>query len=91
MNFPFFIAASVLLLVGAYQVWVTFRLAKAVEYSRVQKLSQFALIWLIPILGAALVHFVLSSGGQPERPADRAFIRQDENHPDYPPFVGHDD
>jgi hypothetical protein len=80
-----------LFVVIAYQAWITSRLVKAVEYSRNQKISQLVLIWFIPILGAALVHFVLSSSTQPLPKSDHAFIQQSDNSPDYPPLIGHDD
>jgi hypothetical protein len=91
MHVMLFGILTVLLVVITYQAWITFRLVKAVEYSRTQKISQFILIWSIPVLGAALVHFVLSSTAQPLPKVDHAFIQQSDNSPDYPPLVGHDD
>jgi hypothetical protein len=79
-----------LFVVFAYQAWITSRLVKAVEYSRNQKLSQFVIIWFIPVLGAALVHFVLSSSTQPLPKSDHAFIQQSDNSPGYSPEIGHD-
>lgn len=91
MNLPFFIISVVLLLVAAYQVWVTVKLARATEYSRTQKVFQLALIWAIPILGAVIVHFILSSSAQPLPSINGAFIQQQENHPDYPALAEHHD
>ncbi len=90
MNIPFFIIVAILLFVAAYQIWISVRLVNAVEYSRTQKLYQLVIIWLIPVLGAVVVHFVLFSTAHSTPSVDRAFIPQQENHSDFPPFVGHD-
>jgi cytochrome bd-type quinol oxidase subunit 2 len=61
---------SVVVLLGvvAFQAWVTLRVAKTGVYERAQKLAQAKLIWLVPVLGAALVMSVLHQEESAQRP-----------------------
>jgi hypothetical protein len=60
---------GICLLVAAliFQVWVTLRVRRATIYDRSQKLAQSKLIWLIPVVGAAIVFSVLVSEEAYER------------------------
>jgi hypothetical protein len=51
----------------AFQVWVTLRLRRSTIYDRSQKSAQAKLIWLIPVVGAAIVFSVLISEEAYER------------------------
>jgi hypothetical protein len=52
---------GIVLLVAAlvFQVWVTLRLRRTSIYDRSQKSAQTKLIWLLPVVGAAIVVSVL--------------------------------
>jgi ABC-type nickel/cobalt efflux system permease component RcnA len=52
------IALSGLLLVIA-NIVVTFGVARSTSFERAQKIFQYALIWLVPIAGAAMSWYVL--------------------------------
>lgn len=62
-----------LLLVGAllFQVWVTLRVRRTQLFDAPQKSAQTKLIWLLPVVGAAIVFSVLVSEEQYERKDDR--------------------
>jgi hypothetical protein len=44
-----------------FQLWVTWRLRRTPIYDRSQKQNQTKLIWLVPVIGAAIVFSVLVS------------------------------
>ena len=50
----------------AFQVWVTIKVRRSGEYDAGQKNVQTKLIWLLPILGAAVAFAVLED--DPKRP-----------------------
>lgn len=60
---------GILLLVAAFafQIWVTLRLRRTTLYDRSQKSAQAKLIWLLPVVGAAIVFSVLVSEEAYER------------------------
>ena len=60
---------GVALLVAAFvfQIWVTLRLRRTPIYDRSQKQAQAKLIWLLPVVGAAIVFSVLVSEEAYER------------------------
>lgn len=64
---------GLLLLVGAmiFQVWVTLRVRRTQLFDAPQKSAQTKLIWLLPVVGAAIVFSVLVSEEQHERRDDR--------------------
>jgi hypothetical protein len=45
-------------LVAAYQAYVTLIIARSGLLTRVQRLSQVALIWVLPMVGAAICHSI---------------------------------
>ena len=60
---------GIVLLVAAlvFQIWVTLRLRRTPIYDRSQKSAQAKLIWLLPVVGAAIVFSVLISEEAYER------------------------
>jgi hypothetical protein len=64
---------GVTLLVAAliFQIWVTLRLRRTPIFDRSQKRAQTKLIWLVPVVGAAIVFSVLVSEEQYDRKDDR--------------------
>lgn len=58
----------VLLGVLGFQVWLTARVWRSNAFEREQKLWQSKLIWLLPVLGAAIVFSVLVQEDQAARP-----------------------
>jgi O-antigen ligase len=69
------------LVLAAYQLYVTLRVLFAIQYTKVQRLLQLALIWLIPLFGAIVCHVFLVSDAQRPRPRDTAFTQAPENPP----------
>lgn len=43
-----------------FQIWVTVRLWRVEWFERTEKLAQSKLIWLLPILGAVMVYYVMA-------------------------------
>jgi hypothetical protein len=64
---------GILLVVAAFlfQVWVTVRLRRTPIYDGSQKNAQTKLIWLLPVVGAAIVFSVLVS--------EEAYERKDQS------------
>ena len=63
--------------VALYQLFVMVRLVKFGGYSAGQKIAQSLLIWLVPLLGAWIVHAVIRMTERSISPADRNFTPQD--------------
>jgi hypothetical protein len=55
---------------AAFQAWLTWRVFHSGLYERKQKMMQAQLIWLLPIVGAALVFSVLREDDAAQRSAD---------------------
>ena len=68
-------------LIAGYQVYVSWRMSRSTAYSKRQKSLQVAMIWLIPIVGAAIVHWFASNGLQPYPQPDKNHIRQELTPP----------
>jgi hypothetical protein len=64
-----------------YQTYVSVRLWISGDYTTKQKLAQLVLIWLVPLLGANIVHWFLSHGASDSgtEQKDSDFITQDRN------------
>jgi hypothetical protein len=62
-----------LLLLGTliFQIWVTLRVRKTPIYDDPQKREQTKLIWLLPVVGAAIVFSVLVSEERYDQRDDR--------------------
>jgi cytochrome bd-type quinol oxidase subunit 2 len=58
---------GVLAVVLVFQAWVTVRLRRTPIFDRPEKYAQTKLIWLVPVIGAAIVFAVLRSEEQQER------------------------
>jgi len=60
---------GILLVVAAlaFQIWVTLRVRRTPIYDGAQKSAQSKLIWLLPVVGAAIVFSVLVSEEAYER------------------------
>ncbi len=65
------LALTVLLLALSFQIWVTVRLRRTPIFDGSEKRAQTKLIWLLPVVGAAIVFSVLVSEEQNERKDDR--------------------
>lgn len=63
--------AVLLLAALVFQVWVTLRLRRTQIFDASQKLAQTKLIWLVPVLGAAIVFSVLVGEEQHENKDDQ--------------------
>ena len=71
------ISACALLLL--YQVYVTYRVAAHPGLSRPQKLVQTLAIWVLPFLGAAIVHAMLRTDREIPISEDADFTPQPPN------------
>jgi hypothetical protein len=70
-----------LAVLAAYQLYATVRVLVSVQYSRLQKLVQVALIWAIPFIGAVACHIFLTADTRRLRQRDSAFIPDGGNSP----------
>lgn len=62
-----------LLVLGLVNLGLTIAVARAARYSRAQKLRQIVLLWVLPVLGAALVGYMLRDDDhRPDRPNPHA-------------------
>jgi hypothetical protein len=57
----------------AYIVFASILIVRAPAYSKRQKVLQLLLVWLIPLVGAALAHWFATAGVSKLRPVDREF------------------
>ena len=71
---------AVLLLVAAYQVWVSFLVLSEENIEGRRVWLQLTFIWLVPAVGAAIVHSLLATDGKPPRTPEKGFTE--------PPDVG---
>ena len=65
------------LVVLAYMLYILVRVARSRSFTRQQKLAQAALILLLPLLGAMIVHAVLRTDAEEPARDDRNFEKQD--------------
>ena len=73
MAFGGFLGVGVVLFALGFQIYVTYRIWRCRLFERVQKIAQSRLVWLVPVIGAAIVFAVLvdeermarSEGGPP--------------------------
>ena len=72
------LAIGALALLLAYQGYITYRIATHQGLRRGQKIAQCALVWLLPLLGAVIVHMLVGFDTE-ARPADRDFTPQTRN------------
>jgi hypothetical protein len=57
-----------LAVVAAFQAWLTVQVFRSGLYDKRQKILQTQLIWLLPLLGSALVFTMLRDEGPTNRP-----------------------
>lgn len=67
MHHGTWLATLLLIAAFAFQVWVTLRLRRTPIYDGAQKSAQTKLIWMLPVVGAAIVFSVLTSEEAYER------------------------
>jgi putative copper export protein len=65
------LGVSLLMAALVFQIWVTVRLRRTQIFDRSQKSAQTKLIWLVPVVGAAIVFSVLVSEEQYDRKEGR--------------------
>jgi hypothetical protein len=53
----------------AFQIWVTLRVRRSSQYAPAEKRAQMSLIWLLPIIGAA-VSFAMLENENEKHPRD---------------------
>ena len=73
------VAVCVCVLVLLYQTYVTCRVTKHLGLSRIQQLIQTLMIWVLPFLGAAIVHAMLRTDREIPISEDRDFTSQPPN------------
>ncbi|MDR6427325.1 hypothetical protein J2738_003480 [Variovorax paradoxus] len=60
-----------------YDVYVVTLVLRSDAFGRSQKLAQIALVLLLPVIGAAIVHWFAREGVAPLPRPDREFVPQD--------------
>lgn len=72
------VVIGLLLVVGlVFQVWVTVQVWRSDLFQRDQKAAQSKLIWMLPVLGAVIVHAVLTEEDKHDHPtSDRSMDRR---------------
>jgi hypothetical protein len=63
----------------AYQLWVSRLVVLAEMYESKQKWRQIAVIWVIPIVGAVVVHAVLRTEGKPPYKPEKEWTEPGDN------------
>lgn len=76
------LAAVLLVLAVAYQIYVSRRVSRNRIYSDDQRIIQLIMIWLLPVIGASICHWMINDaeagdGLGESHPADDASSRQD--------------
>lgn len=66
MNASDFVFSGLILAIVGFQIWLTRRVWRSSMFDRSQKVNQSKVIWLLPIVGAALV-FALMPPDDDER------------------------
>lgn len=56
----FIISAILIALVVAYQLYVSHRVTRTRHYTDQQRFWQLIMVWILPVIGATLCHFMLS-------------------------------
>ena len=70
----------VMAVVGSlYQIWVSVMLLRSCRHESMQKCLQLALIWLIPIFGAAVVHAMMWADRKPPRKPEKGYTEPGDN------------
>jgi hypothetical protein len=67
MSFAHFLGALLLVAILAFQVRTTVRVWRSGAFDRPQKMAQSRLIWLLPLIGAAIVGAVLEDEERRDR------------------------
>ena len=65
--------------VVAYQLWVSILVVRTAIYEPTQKLLQCIGIWLIPIIGAVIVHSILKTEGKPPYKPEKEWTEPGDN------------
>ncbi len=63
-----------------YQSYVTRRVLRYPNCTSTQKVLQLALVWLVPLVGAAVVHGFFKQDAAPPRVRDTAFTPDEVGH-----------
>lgn len=71
--------ASLVIALVAYQAYVTLRVIRSTAYTTTQKSLQISLIWLLPLVGAAVVHSVFAIDSKGPSMPDKDFTPQPPN------------
>ena len=64
-----------------YQGYVSLKIALHRSFSRKQKAYQLLLVWLVPLIGAAVVHVFFSADSAPQKVHDTRFFTDGGNNP----------
>lgn len=60
MNGFLILSGAVVVLAVAYQIHISRRVARSRIYSNDQRIIQLIMIWLLPVIGASVCHWMLS-------------------------------
>lgn len=67
------------LTIAAYNAWVSVRLIRSLEYDTSQKRRQLLLIWIVPALGAIVVHSFIWADGRPPFKPEKGYTEPGDN------------
>lgn len=59
--------------IALYQLWVSVWLLRSTLYERRQKGFQLVVVWLVPIVGAVIVHSMMRSDGKPRYTPEKGY------------------
>lgn len=61
MNGAGVVLAVIVVLAGAYQLYVSWRVCQSEYYAGNQRTLQLIIVWLVPVIGAIACHLMLSA------------------------------
>ena len=76
-RFNFLIAIGLAIVV--YDAWISILLMRLDQYDDSQKYRQLLLIWLVPVLGAVIVHIMMWADGRPPYKSEKGYTEPGDN------------
>lgn len=77
------VVAVIITLAVAYQIYISRRVLRSRHYSDDQLVFQLIMIWLLPVIGASVCHWMLNNanaGDVPEEAADEPSSSEHGGH-----------
>jgi hypothetical protein len=64
----------------AYQLYVSAKVVRSASSSKGQKFAQLLFMWVLPVAGTFITHWVIHSTDEKNPALDRSFIREENTH-----------